>query len=461
MTHKIYFCQFNHREKLYHKKIINSTLKNRLFFHLLFFERGFKILQGDFLKAIRIIIKTIFFVLLIFNILVFSSLFYLNNSIDTSFKIKSGEALNIDAVIPITAEYNGGKLRDSSSYSVGEKFSVNLKAFGIIPISTAEVQVVDEMQVALLGQPFGMKIYTNGVLVSEISDVLTKNGLECPAKKAGLKIGDYIVSVDGEMVYTNEDLSRLVEKSAGNRMKLKVIRGKNTIHISLKAVKSKDSNQYKIGLWVKDSSAGIGTLTFYSPTYNIVCGLGHGVCDSESEKLLKIKSGEIVSAEIISVEKGGNGTPGQLKGRFNYKRLGDISLNCEQGIYSNFEGNLNFDNLTQIAFKREIKNGNAKILCTVNGENPKYYSCKIEVRKSNYNSKTQNMLITVTDKDLLEKTGGIVQGMSGSPILQNGKLIGAVTHVLLEDSTKGYAIFAENMLETAQNVNKLVLNEAS
>lgn len=406
------------------------------------------------MKVIRIFVKTLFFVLLILNIFVFSSLFYVESSIDDNFKIKSGDNFKIDTVIPITAVYNGSKFSNVENRTVGEKFEVDLKVFGIIPISTAEVEVVDEMQVAVLGAPFGMKIYTSGVLVSEISQVLTESGNQCPAKKAGLKVGDYIESVNGQKVYTNEELSKIVEQSGGKKLNLVVTRGKGKIRLNLRAVKEKNSSSYKLGIWVKDSSAGIGTLTFYSPSYNIICGLGHGVCDDESEKLLKIKSGEIVEAEILSVEKGKNGEAGQLNGKFKYKSMGSICLNCEQGIYALFDGNLKYTKLTQVALKREIKSGKAQIYSTINGLEPSLYDCHVEIRKSNYNAKTQNMLITITDKALLEKTGGIVQGMSGSPILQNGKLIGAVTHVLLEDSTKGYAIFAENMLETAQSVSK-------
>ncbi len=421
-----------------------------------------KIFEGDYLKIANKIIKAIFFGLLISNILIFSAVIYLDNSIDSEFKIKSGEELNISSAVPITAEYKGAQLsRVSGNYGVGEEFEVNLKAFGIIPISTARVEVIDELQVAVLGTPFGMKIYTDGVLVSNLADVATNEGNKNPAKEAGLKAGDYIVSVNGKKVYTNEDLGYIVENSNGEIMKFEVMRGNTKIYFSFSAVKEKDTQQYKIGIWVKDSSAGIGTLTFYSPSTNLLCGLGHGVCDDESKKLLKIDSGEIVSAQIISVEKGKLGTAGQLKGRFNFETLGDIKLNCERGIYSEFKGNLKFTNLTEIALKQEVKEGKAEIFCTVDGEVPKAYSCEIEIRNSNYNSSTQNMLVTVTDKELLEKTGGIVQGMSGSPILQNGKLIGAVTHVLLDDSTKGYAIFAENMLETAQSVADEQLKDAS
>ena len=415
------------------------------------------------MKKAKLITKCTFWVLLIFSTVIFSGVIYLNTTIDNEYNIENGEDLNINSVVPITAEIPGEKFSGANCrYTVGEEFDVSLKAFGIFPVSSAKVKVIDKLRVAVLGTPFGMKIYTKGVLISDITDVVTKNGKVNPAKKAGLKVGDYIISVNGKKVYTNEDLGYIVENSGGERLRFEVMRGSNKIYFNFSAVCAKDSNQYKVGIWVKDSSAGIGTLTFYSPSTNIICGLGHGVCDDQSKNLLKIEKGQIVTAQIISVKKGELGAAGKLDGRFKYKSLGDIALNCEKGIYSNFTGDLEFTNLTEIALKQDIKEGDAEILCTIEGESPKYYSCKVQIRNSNYNSSTQNMLITVTDSELLAKTGGIVQGMSGSPILQNGKLIGAVTHVLLEDSTKGYAIFAENMLETAQDVaKKTKLKDAS
>lgn len=405
------------------------------------------------MKVINFAVKTLFFMFLLASVLIFSGIAYLDNTIDNEYKIKSGESFNINSFVPITAEYNGAKLtRANGNYGVGEEFTVDLKAFGIIPISTAKVEVIDELQVAVLGVPFGMKIYTKGVLVTDMTDVKTSNGNINPAKKAGLKIGDYIISVDGKKVYTNEELGYIVENSGGEKLKFEIMRGETKIYLNFSAVAEKEGGQYKIGVWVKDSTAGIGTLTFYSPSSNVICGLGHGICDDDSKSLLKIEKGEIVTAQIYSVKKGEFGSPGKLEGRFKYQTLGDISLNCNMGIYSQFSGEMKFTNLTEVALKQEITEGDAEILCTVNGETPKYYSCKIQIRNDNYNSSTQNMIVTVTDKELLEKTGGIVQGMSGSPILQNGKLIGAVTHVLIDDPTKGYGIFAENMLETAQSV---------
>ena len=410
------------------------------------------------MKIARFFVKSVFGILLLLSVFVFTMVGFTSKSVDLEYKIKKGDSFNVETLIPVTAVYEGAKITNNSLNTIGEEYNVDLKIFGIIPVTSVSVEVVDEMQVALLGTPFGMKLYTDGVLVSEITEVSTKSGLKNPAKEAGIKKGDYIISVDGKKVYTNEDLSAIVEKSQGEEMRFLINRNKKKIYKTVKAVLSNESETYKIGIWIKDSSAGIGTLTFYSPATNVICGLGHGICDDETGKLLHLNSGQLVTAEIIDVKKGSEGTPGQLEGKFNYKSIGNISLNCECGVYSLVEGKKGFSNYTEIALKQEVKSGKGQILCTVEGEEAKLYDCKITLRTSSYLSKTQNMVVTITDEELLSKTGGIVQGMSGSPILQNGKLIGAVTHVLVDDPTKGYGIFAENMLETAQSVaedNKL------
>jgi len=404
------------------------------------------------LKLVRFLIKSFFYISLALSIAIFAIVVYLNNSLSQEYKIKKGDVLNIDTFVPVTAIYNGSKLSQNSLNNIGEDYDVNLKLFGVIPFSTVNVEVVDELQVAVLGTPFGMKIYTEGVLVTNISDVRTLNGLVNPAMEAGIKTGDYIVSVNGTKIYTNEDLSEIVENSNGNKMKFLIVRNNKKITVELSAALSSETNSYKIGIWIKDSSAGIGTLTFYSPATDVVCGLGHGICDEETGNLLTLNSGELVSAEIIGVEKGSVGSPGQLNGKFGLKALGNIDLNCSAGVYSDLKGKLDLSNIVELAMKHEVENGKGQIFCTVNGTKPKFYNCKISIRTSAFLSKTQNMIITVTDPELLSITGGIVQGMSGSPIIQNGKLIGAVTHVLVDDPTKGYGIFAENMLETAQSV---------
>lgn len=405
-----------------------------------------------YLKILRIFFKCVFILALLLDTAVFGAVIYLNGSISDNYKIKKGDGLTFNTAVPITAEYEGLKLSQTGkTEQIGEEFDVKLKAFGIIPFSTVNVEVVDELHVSVLGTPFGMKLYTDGVLVIDITTVETVSGSISPGEDAGVKKGDYILSADGKQVLTNEELSAAVAASGGNRIKLVIKRGGTQKTVYVTPALSKETNSYRIGLWVRDSSAGIGTLTFYSPATGIVCGLGHGVCDEDTGDLLELKNGEIVSAEIVSVEKGSSGSPGQLKGRFTYGTIGKIDCNSEKGVYSVLKGKLGFSRLTETALKQEVRDGDAQILCTVDGREPQLYSCRIKKRSSAYLSATQNMTVTVTDPELLKLTGGIVQGMSGSPILQNGKLIGAVTHVLIDDPTTGYAIFAENMLKEAES----------
>ena len=412
------------------------------------------------MKTVRIISKLLFFAVLFFDIAVFGGVIYLNQNLGEDFKIKKGENLSINSPLPVTALYNG-KVLSSDHTANTSNISIDLKMFGVIPVSKAEVQVIDQLQVALLGQPFGMKLYTEGVLVVDFTDIIINGNKYNPARDAGLKKGDYILSANGKSLSVNEDLVEAVKNSKGENMHLKISRNSNTLNLNVTPVMQEETGDYKIGVWVRDSGAGIGTLTFYSPAYNVICGLGHGVCDEDTGGLLTLKKGEIVSAEIFSVDKGVEGTPGQLNGRLKNNTIGEIKLNSQCGVYSLPTKSVTVNSLTEIALKNEVENGDAKILCTVEGETPKFYSCKITLKKGKYNSPTQNMIVTVTDETLLEKTGGIVQGLSGSPILQKGKLVGAVIHVLVDDPAKGYGIFAENMLETAQSVTNKQLKEAS
>lgn len=407
------------------------------------------------MKIAKNLTKVLFFILLAFDIAVFSAVFYLSDSVGNSFKVKKGDTLNISSPLPVTAVYNGTELSSRHTSEETDSISVDLKMFGIIPFTKANVRVVDEMQVAVLGEPFGMKLYTKGVLVVDIADIPTETGNQNPAEESGLKIGDYIVTANGKKISANEDLVDVVEESQGEKIKLQILRENKQQTLYITPVLSTETDSYKIGVWVRDSSAGIGTLTFYSPATDIICGLGHGVSDEDTGKLLKIESGEIVKARIFDVEKGEKGTPGQLKGRLTAEILGDIALNCSGGVYSVINGEIPFNNLIEVALKTEVTDGDAQILCAVEDSAPRLYDCKISLKKGKINAETQNMVVTVTDPELLEKTGGIVQGMSGSPIMQNGRLIGAVTHVLIDDPTKGYGIFAENMLETAKSITKL------
>ena len=199
-------------------------------------------------------------------------------------------------------------------------------------------------------------------------------------------------------------------------------------------------------------------MTFYSPKYNVVAGLGHGICESETGTLLTLNSGEFVTAEIASYTKGKSGKAGELSGSFTGKKIASFSKNSNSGVYGDVVCDVSLNEMYKIALKQEVRNASGYILTTIDGDTPEYYTCEIKVRGT---GETQNLLVTITDERLLNTTGGIVQGMSGSPIIQNGKLIGAVTHVLIDDPTKGYGIFAETMLETAKNSVKTELKEAS
>lgn len=403
------------------------------------------------MKSVSNFFKILTVFLMMFAVIIFAAIFVAAGAVEKEYKVINNSDLQINCAIPLNVTRCDDISVDSKLYNtVGSKYNVQLKIFGIIPVKKASVEVVDNMYVSVLGLPFGMKIYTDGVLIIDISDVDADGGYQKPAELAGLKIGDFILSINGKKVYTNEDVAALIEASNGNEMKFVIKRDNVINNITLKPLLSKSTGTYKAGIWVRDSSAGIGTLTFYSPTNDVLCGLGHSVTDSDTGKVLTISSGEIVGAEIVSYTKAQKGTPGELHGRLLSIKYADFSLNCTAGVYGVCKSTIKSGELMQVALKQEIKNGDAYIISTVDGTTPKKYKCKVSIIKSN--TKTQNLLVEITDNELLSVTGGIVQGMSGSPIIQNGKLVGAVTHVLIDEPQKGYGIFAENMLETAQSV---------
>lgn len=415
------------------------------------------------MKSIKIISRICAVILAVCSIAIFSLVAVAEREIAESYFVVEGKQLNIGCQIPITTHYNGTEESQSSlvENSLKSDYSVNFKLFGLIPVKKASVSVIDDMSVVLLGEPFGMKIYTDGVLVVDMSDVDSENGSVNPAKSAGIKIGDTIKSINGVTMRSNEDVSRMVETSDGSPMTICYMRENVIKTTTLTPVYSKSAGAYRIGLWVRDSTAGIGTLTFFSPAIDIMCGLGHGVCDDDTGQLINISSGELVNAQIVSIKKGIAGSPGELKGKLGNQILGKMLLNCECGVFAKKACPYEDAMLVNLALKQEIKEGEALIYTTIDGATPDYYTCNIKINAKHENERTQNMIVTVTDKRLLEKTGGIVQGMSGSPILQDGRLIGAVTHVFVNNPQKGYGIFAENMLSTAQSLAKKIEDKAS
>lgn len=372
----------------------------------------------------------------------------------TDFRIGDGETL-VCTKTETTVEAT-----KSGSYSVnGYKAKVSL--FGVIPIKSVNVTEADECEVVVLGTPFGIRMFTEGVLVVGYSDVATENGIKNPAIEAGIKTGDIILKINGKSVENNAEVQKIIKSGEGKSTEILIKRDNKQLSVKLTPTLCKTDNAYKIGIWIRDSSAGIGTLTFYEPKSGVAAGLGHGICDADTGELVPCESGQFVGAEIVGIKKSTEDSTGELQGMFSGGVIAEIQKNDVTGVYGKASGQIDGDNILEIALKQEVKVGNAKILTTLDNGQPKTYDCQIKKVYYNDSSKIKNMVIEVTDPELLKKTGGIVQGMSGSPIIQNGKLIGAVTHVFLNNCRQGYGIFAENMLETVQNVANRQLKDAS
>lgn len=294
-----------------------------------------------------------------------------------------------------------------------------------------------------VGQTVGIKMYSEGLLVVELSQV---GGEESPAKAAGLRVGDFIVSADGEKLGTAEQLAAAVSKENGAPMEIKYTRNGRTM--SADAVPARDGDgEYRLGAWVRDSMAGIGTVTFYDEDTGVFGALGHGITDVDTSLLMPLSSGSILDSTVTAVKKGKIGNPGQLKGDINAGDvMGSITCNTSFGVFGTSNGAFCDGKAVPVASDGEVHTGKAVILSNIDGDEAKEY--EIEILKLMPDARDgRDMLIRITDAGLLAKTGGIVQGMSGSPILQNGKIVGAVTHVLVNNPAEGYGILISNMLD--------------
>ena len=338
------------------------------------------------------------------------------------------------------------------------RVNLSMKLFGILPLKTLRVDILTNREIAACGNTVGVKLKTDGVLVIGMSDVLTEGNKKIlPARESSIRPGDTILQINNHEVNSISDLVEEIENSQGKPVTLKYRRDGKIEETQIVPVKSVDDDKYHVGLWVRDSTAGIGTLTFYDPSSGYFGALGHGITDIDTGILLPIKSGELLGSDILAVKKSEKGFPGELKGMFaEEKKLGTININSEYGIYGklndNVEKNIN-SALYPIAVRSDVEEGPAYILSNVEGSTVEKYSVEIErVSRNNING-LKGMVVKVVDERLLNATGGIVQGMSGSPIIQNGKIIGAVTHVLVNDPTRGYGIFIESMLKNIDKSN--------
>ena len=301
------------------------------------------------------------------------------------------------------------------------------------------------------GMPFGVKLFTEGVLISDVGEVKCGNTVLAPARDAGIRKNDIILSVNGSAVCEACQVSGIVSESGGKTLAIAVKRGDEELMFSVTPVVG-DDGSYRMGLTVRDGAAGIGTVTYIEPETGRFAGLGHGICDPESGEPASLTRGAVTGAKIEGVVKGKSGEPGELVGYFSSGKKGVVTANTECGVYGvlcEIPDGL-FSEPVCTAEAGEVREGEALILCTTGEDGIGKYTVRISDIVKN-GQKTKNFTVTVTDPALLARTGGIVQGMSGSPIIQNGKLIGAVTHVLVNDPAKGYGIFIENMLEAAQS----------
>ena len=362
----------------------------------------------------------------------------------------------------ITLEGGAAQVRQSSDETLSEVSGVEVESIREgssiatlsilgVAVRRIELKVAGEYSVIPGGQAVGIKLFMRGVLVVGTSSVQTAGGeVPSPAKDAGITPGDIILKVNGVEVQDSNHLGTLVSASA-DRVTLTIERSDVSRSVEVYPVTDATDGQKKLGIWARDSTAGVGTVTYYDPSNYIFGALGHPITDVDTGDLLSVKNGEIVDTDIIGVVKGERGTPGELKGVFTSSQSrGKIYVNSDYGVYGKaveIPVNPLYPDGVEIGVRTEVETGEASILSTIDGNGVKAYSCNI-IRISTQNAPaSRGMVIEVTDPELLEKTGGIVQGMSGSPIIQNGKLIGAVTHVFVNDPTKGYAIYIEWMLE--------------
>lgn len=350
-----------------------------------------------------------------------------------------------------TVDYDSDEQVD---YQSSKKVSVSkseIKLFGAIPVKTVNVSHTQEQSVYVSGESFGIKLYTDGVIVVGTKDVAADNGYCNPAEEAGIEKGDIIVSINNIKTTTSSQVEEIFNDNNGKSYRIKVKRNGNYKTFDLEPVYSKKDGCYKVGIWVRDSTAGIGTITFYNPKKSTIAALGHPITDVDTNGIMPILNGEAVKANVTKIYKSSDGETGSICCDFTNDVIGTLSTNSVSGIYGTYNCDIDESRLYKVASAQEIEKGPAQILCTLDDEGPKLYSVEI-IRISYRDSQEKNMVIKVTDDALLEKTGGIVQGMSGSPVIQNGKLVGALTHVIVDNPKKGYGIFAEKMLKVSNEI---------
>ena len=399
--------------------------------------------------------------LLVFFLLIIYSYTLVITNLPDELVVFEGETIFMKTLLGLNIKLNDETIETSSNSSQSltkqaGKSTLEVSLFDSINIKNVNVDVLPKTTVIPVGNIAGVKLYTNGVLVVGMSEIEGYDNKKYkPYENKGIKEGDTIVKIDEKLINSTEDLIETVNNSQGRDIKVQYIHQEETKECSISPVKTSNS-QYKLGLWVRDSAAGVGTVSFYEPTSKTFGALGHGITDIDTNELINIASGEFVTTRILNITKGESGNPGKIQGTVeNQTNIGKIYKNSKFGIYGKVDNlsSLNIDTSKEmeVALREEIKTGKATILCSLDNQQPQEYEIEIDKINKENNYDNKSMQIKITDQKLLEKTGGIIQGMSGSPVIQNGKFVGAVTHVLVNDPTKGYAVFGDIMLKQSKN----------
>lgn len=411
------------------------------------------------------------YILLFFIMLVLGSNLIKIYRIPKNIKVIAGKEEKFEFNIPAKAvvmskdknniSFKGNNSESLKTLDLKEPFSIQAEEEGNakmslrfmgIPVKEVKVSVLPDLKLIAGGNIIGVRINTDGIMVLGIGSVKDKNGQAVEPCRDVLKAGDMILKADDKEILNKEELIRAIEENQSGKVKLTIKRDFNVLEKVVSVAKGIDGKN-KIGVWVRDSTQGVGTLTYYNEENACFGALGHGITDIDTGKLMSVKDGKVMSAEIYDIKKGEKGEPGELLGEIEKNNVvGEIFSNTEYGVYGklNDKNNLILDNQKYpIALHSQVKEGKIKILSCINSKEIKSYDAEI-ININKYNtSSSKSMVIKITDKELLEKTNGIVQGMSGSPIIQDGRLIGAVTHVFVNEPNKGYGIFIENMLSIA------------
>lgn len=366
-----------------------------------------------------------------------------------SFEITQGDTIQVGNLYSISgktkAVFSNGNQTNSKS-----EYEAEITVLGVIPVKSVTVAETPRRQVIVSGALCGLRIYSEGVTVVDTDTLLTNDGLKQPASDAGFLKGDIIVKVNEKTVNTADEISGEIDRAQNTPLTFTIKRNQETMELSLSPMFDKNTGTYRTGLWLRDSAAGIGTMTFYDPETMAFGCLGHSVCDVDTGLAVTVRSGEATTAILQSVQKGGNGKAGELSGALGQQVLGNILENGENGVYGVLQNKPAAYGIYPVANADEIQVGPAQVITTVDNSGPKAYS--VEIEKVNTSGSNKDLMIHVVDTALLAQTGGIVQGMSGSPLIQDGKFIGAVTHVFLDDSSRGYGISAPHMIARADDI---------